>query len=111
MNGKIRLLHVEDNPGDADLTKRHFAREAPEFEIDISPTGEKCFELLQKNKYDVLLLDYRLPDMDGLDILRNLIRKGFLLPVVMVTGVGDEDVAVKALRSGACDYVPKSATY
>lgn len=111
MNGKIRLLYIEDNPADAHLTKTHFAKEAPEFEIDIAATGEECFELLQKNTYDALMLDYPLPDMDGLDVLRKLVQKGSLLPVVMVTGMGDEEAAAAAIKLGAFDYVVKRENY
>jgi ActR/RegA family two-component response regulator len=49
--------------------------------------------------------------MDGIDVLRALRSAGSLIPVVMVTGVGDEELAVRALRVGAADYVPKSGDY
>src|SRR3989304_2077078 len=111
MRAKIRLLYAEDDPRDVDLTTKHFALEASEFEIEIARTGEKCLELLQTNVYDILLLDYRLPDMDGLDVLRKAVRAGFLLPVVVITGAGDEDIVVKSLRSGASDYVIKTGDY
>jgi DNA-binding NtrC family response regulator len=111
MNDKIRLLYAEDNPQDADLTRTHFAQEAPDFEIEIVSTGEKCLERLKEQNYDVLLLDYSLPDIDGIDVLRQTIRMGFSLPVVMITGVGEDELVVKALRSGACDYIPKTPGY
>jgi PAS domain S-box-containing protein len=108
---QIRLLYAEDNPQDADLTRAHFASTAPDFEIEIVDSGEKCLEAARRNAHDVILLDYRLPDMDGTDVLRELVRAGNLMPVVMVTGTGEEELVVKALRLGASDYVPKTGDY
>jgi signal transduction histidine kinase len=111
MNPAIRVLYAEDNPQDADQTRSHFAEHAPEFEIEIVATGQACLERLPKAGFDLLLLDYRLPDMDGLDVLKTLSHIGWQSPVVMVTGVGDEDLVVKALRLGAVNYMPKQSNY
>jgi DNA-binding NtrC family response regulator len=111
MNDKIRVLYAEDNPRDVDLTQTHVQSEAPDFELEIVDTGQKCLKRIGQNEYDVLLLDYRLPDMDCTDVLKILLQQGFTLPVVMVTGAGDEELVVKALRLGASDYVPKRSHY
>ncbi len=110
MSARIRVLYAEDDPAHADLTQAHFARTAPEFEIEIVDRGEAFQERVRgnPNAYDALLLDNHLPDMDGIDVLRNLLRSEIKLPVVMVTGVGDEKLVVEALRLGAYDYVPKT---
>jgi len=107
----IRVLYAEDSPIDADLTMSHFMYEAPEFTIDIAGTGEEFLRRLKEGSYDVLLLDYRLPDMDGIELLKELTALGVKLPIVMVTGTGDEELVVKILRFGTSDYVPKDANY
>ncbi len=107
----IRVLYAEDSTIDADLTLNHFKYEAPEFAIDIAGTGEEFLQRLKEGSYDVLLLDYRLPDMDGIDLLKELAALGVKLPIVMVTGTGDEELVVKILRFGTSDYVPKTANY
>ena len=107
----LRVLYAEDNPQDADLTRNHFQIHAPEFALEIAATGQACLERLRTGSWDVLLLDHRLPDMEGLAVLRALINAGLQIPVVLVTGSGDEDLVLKALRLGATNYVPKSNHY
>ncbi len=110
MRPTIRLLYAEDNAQDADLTRSHFALHAPDFELQLVTTGAACLEQIQLSPPDVLLLDHQLPDARGVEILKALVQEAPDLPVVIVTGVGDEDVAVNALRLGA-RYVPKQGNY
>jgi PAS domain S-box-containing protein len=107
----IRLLYTEDNPQDADRARIHFADHAADFVLETVGTGRACLDRLHDGGVDLVLLDHRLPDMDGLDVLKAMSREGFRVPVVMVTGSGDEDLVVRALRLGASNYVPKSGEY
>jgi len=111
MNSRLRILYAEDNAQDADLTRVYFSEHAPEFDLEIVQTGQACLNWLSVTECDLLLLDHRLPDMDGLDVLRALVRTGFTAPVVLVTGSGDEELVVKALHLGAANYVPKVGNY
>ena len=105
------MLYAEDTAADADLTKTYFERNAPDFHMEVVDTGEECLARLAAERYDALLLDYHLPDLDGVDVLRRLATKGLELPVVVATAVGDEALVVQVLRLGACDYVPKQGNY
>src|SRR6185503_19146242 len=111
MAEKIRVLYAEDDLSDLDLTKTHFQLNAPDFELEVVDTGQRCLARVQEGKFDVLLLDNHLPDMDGIDVLRELTVKAVPMPVVMVTAVGDEALVVQVLRLGAWDYVPKQGNY
>ena len=111
MNSSLRVLYAEDNAQDADLTRAYFSEHAPDFEIEIVETGQACLDRLSGTGCDLLLLDHRLPDMEGLDVLRTLVHTGVPVPVVMVTGSGDEELVVKALHLGAANYVPKLGNY
>ena len=106
-----RLLYAEDNPLDAELTLTHFAEYAPGIEIEVVSTGQSCMERLGEASFDLLLLDYRLPDIDGLEVLKWLAKTGLSVPVVLVTGSGDEELVGKALRLGAVNYVAKGQHY
>src|ERR1700690_4127940 len=63
--------------------------------------------MLDVKPYDLLLLDYNMPLLGGIDVIRTLSNKNMLPPTVMVTGEGNEMVAVAALKLGAADYVVK----
>jgi DNA-binding response OmpR family regulator len=111
MNPTIRLLYAEDNPQDADLTRAHFAEQAPDFDLQVVATGAACLEQILRNPPDLLLLDHHLPDTDGVEMLKTLFRQAPGLPVVMVTGAGYEELVLRALRLGAATYVPKRGNY
>ncbi|MCW3142139.1 MAG: response regulator [Methanophagales archaeon] len=81
------------------------------FSVDSAESGEECIEKLVKERYDVILLDYSLPKMSGLDVLAKIIEDEYDAPVIMVTGRGDEETAVKAMKWGATDYIVKSGDY
>jgi len=102
----LRALVVEDNPDHAELMRACLERE--NIVSDVVGSGGECLERAGEG-YDVILLDYSLPDIDGLEVLKEL--RGVDLPVVMITGHGDEQVAVEAMKGGAYDYVVKSGMY
>jgi two-component system cell cycle sensor histidine kinase/response regulator CckA len=72
---------------------------------------QAMWQILPAEAFDVLLLDYHLPDGDGLSVLSELGKRGYHLPVVMITGEGDEYTAVQAIQRGAVDYVVKDGTF
>ncbi len=107
----IRVLYGEHNLADADLTMRHFRAHAPHFIFEVAPTGQETLRRLAAGSRDLLLLDYKLSDLDGIQVLRAMREQGLAIPVVMVTGHGDEGTAVQALKLGALDYVVKRGDY
>jgi DNA-binding response OmpR family regulator len=111
MTPVLHVLYAEDNPIDADLTRSYFARHARDFGLQIVHRAEEFLSLARTGNYTALLLDQRLPDMDGLEVLRILAQENITTPLVLVTGVGDSELASQALRLGADDYVPKRAGY
>ncbi len=107
----IKLLYAEDNPQDADLTKAHFAATAPEFDVLVVGSGAACLAQIEARRLDILLLDHHLPDVDGLSLIKTLRLKYADLPVVLVTGAGDEELVSNALGLGVSDYIAKRLGY
>ena len=107
----MRYLYAEDNPIDADLLCAHFAMFAPDVRVELVDTGANCLNKLSTESFDLLLLDNHLPDMDGLEVLRRVRAAGHALPVVMITGDGDDMTIWRALHDGADDYVPKGGSH
>jgi len=106
----IRVLYAEDDPNVASVVRSYFEHFGKECSLDIVTTGQACLDRMATGTVDVLLLDLVLPDIDGLHILGQLAVRHDRTPVVMISGHGQNDLAVRALRAGAVDCVDKSAT-
>lgn len=94
---------------DDDAALRHALAEQLEedFATAESGTGAEAMERLRQERFDLLLLDVGLPDMDGRDLCQQIRDAGIRTPIIMLTGVDSEDDAVRGLESGANDYVTK----
>ena len=111
----MRVLYVEDDPRDADLTLRALAKTAPHIAVDTVSSIADAYERLARSDdpepIDLVLTDVNLPDGNGLALLNYIRQSSLPLAVVIVTGVGDEDTAVATLKARADDYVVKRAGY
>jgi PAS domain S-box-containing protein len=103
-----RVLLVEDNPLDARLIEKLLLETgAQEFELDWARSVAEAGEKLQAGAVDIVLLDLTLPDSWGLDTFTKIHERAPLVPVVVLSGVTIEAVALKALQGGAQDYLVK----
>jgi len=105
---ELKILTIDDNPEDRELYRR-FLRKffMVNFDVLECGTGQEGLQMLKKVKPDCILLDFMLPDMDGIDFLSSLNTHGFPGSIIMLTGQGSETVAVEALKKGAHDYLIK----
>ena len=104
----INTLLVEDNPGDAFLIQQIFEQtDAQQFQLTHVEFLAQVTDLLKKADFDVILLDLSLPDSQGFDTLLTIENLAPSLPVVVLTGLNDEEIAIKAVRQGAQDYLVK----
>jgi putative two-component system response regulator len=104
----IRVLCVDDNPEDIAIIRRLLGQfQRASFDVASASTTSGCLERLDSDGADVLLLDHSLPGEDGVSFLRRLSATRNIPPVIVLTGRGDERLAVEAIRSGAADYFPK----
>jgi PAS domain S-box-containing protein len=107
-SGLMRLLLVEDNRGDAVLLQDMLVRVRPDrFEIAWEDRLGKAQACLNKQSFDAILLDLNLPDSQGLATLESLRPVAQSIPIVIVTGAEDENLALQAIRQGAQDYLVK----
>lgn len=113
----LRVLYVEHNSFDLDLVRRHLAKHAPHINLTAVTSAQDALALLpdspeQTSDFDIVLVDYCLPGMDGLKFVRVLREERNLhIPIVMVSGQGNEMVAAHALHLGVEDYLPKREGY
>jgi two-component system, sensor histidine kinase and response regulator len=101
----IHILYVEDDPGLARLVQKKLQRAG--YVVDIASDGEQGVSKFEADSYDLMFVDQNLPIYDGLEVIRILGSKGILPPTIMITGSGDEKVAVEAMKLGAGDYIVK----
>lgn len=105
MTDPLRLFLIEDDDDIALLMRKSLERVG--HRVSRCRTAADALIVLGQNAFDLVLLDQRLPDMAGLDLLHALAREGIASPVLMVTGYGDEQLASCVLRAGALDYLVK----
>jgi putative two-component system response regulator len=106
----IRVLCVDDNAEDVAIVRRLLGQfRRANFDVSSASTASICLERLDGDGADVLLLDHSLPGEDGVSLLRRLTATREMPPVIVLTGRGDERLAVEAIRSGAWDYFPKDS--
>ncbi len=106
----MRVLIVDDEPGICQRLQRELQKEGCEVDYTTSPVGvlERLRNAEQEEKaYALLLLDLRMPKVDGLALLKEIREARLDLDVVIITGYGDEDKAIESIRLGAVDYLRK----
>jgi len=103
------MLLIEDNPGDARLIVE-LIKEAIDFKcsINVAVTLKEGTEKLNQDHYDIILLDLSLPDSHGIETYINLSQKHPNIPVIVLTGLDDSELALKAVKIGAQDYLQKT---
>jgi len=108
---EINLLIIDDNEDDRTVYKRYLKKNNQvNFNFLDAINGEEAIQLFENNEIDCILLDHLLPDIDGVDLIEKL-EKGKIsntLPIVAITGEGNEEIAAKFIKNGAKEYLSKS---
>jgi PAS domain S-box-containing protein len=105
----INILLVEDNPGDVVIFKEHLKYSGINYELTISGTLRDALHQTAEHQFDVILLDLGLPDSISLNSLKSIQSSNLKAPVIIMTGLDDEDTALLSLKEGAQDYLVKSS--
>jgi len=102
----ISVLYVDDEQGLLDIGKI-FLEETGDFRVDLMESATAALEHLKTHRYDAIISDYQMPDMDGLAFLREVRKEYGNIPFILFTGRGREDVVILALNNGADFYIQK----
>jgi len=104
-SARIRLLLVDDEEGYVKVLSKRMARR--NMEVMTALSGAEGIQRLRKQDFDVAILDLKMEDMDGIEVLRVFKKMVPDLPVIMLTGHGTETAAREGLEMGAFDYLTK----
>ncbi len=105
MSTGVRILYIEDDPGLSRLVRAKL--EAEGYRVEIYATGQEGLAAFDEALHDLVIVDYQLPDSNGLQVLATLMARGATIPVIIATGAGSEEIAVRAMKLGAADYINK----
>jgi len=108
MSVPLRILLVDDDDVDRLAVKRLLKQTRFEVSVEERTDRESALAAARPNAFDCVLLDYNLPGTDGLEILTEMRALGDTVPVIALTGQGDEEVAVSLMKAGAVDYLNKN---
>jgi DNA-binding response OmpR family regulator len=102
-----RTLLIVDDDDAFRITMKQVLSDRGKYKVRSADSGEAAIELIQRDRFDLIVLDYRMPGISGLNVLQWMHEQKNDTPVVMMTAAGSESVAVEAMKLGAYDYVRK----
>jgi len=100
-----KILIIDDEKSIRNTLKEILVYE--KYEVHEAPDGTEGLKMAEKEKYDIVLCDIKMPKLDGMEVLDKLLEKNNDVPVVMISGHGTIDTAVEAIKKGAFDYISK----
>jgi excisionase family DNA binding protein len=100
-----RILVVDDDPAVLDLLGKSL--QLSDYDVDLCSDGHSALEKLSGREYDLLIVDLKMPGMDGLSVIREARRRSLELPVIIVTGFSTEANAIEAINLGVSGYLTK----
>ncbi|MBU4353765.1 MAG: response regulator, partial [Proteobacteria bacterium] len=97
------ILIVDDDEGLVHFLDRFFAKQG--YGVHVCNSGQAALEALANEQFDLILLDYKMPGLNGLDTLREVRRSQIKTPVIIMTAYGTTDTAIETMKLGAYDYL------
>ncbi len=103
----VKVLFVDDNRSQLQIFKKYLEKISPDFDVYAVDDAEVALSELDRQYFSVIVSDYQLATMDGLDLLKFAREKNPTIPYIIFTGRGQEEIAIKALNLGASHYIKK----
>lgn len=107
----MKIAIIEDEKDHFELIKEAIKKEFPDSEVDLFEKADLLLASLENNIPDIIIADYLLSGINGLELLEEVKRRKIDIPFIVVTGHGSEDIAIKAMKLGAYDYIVKSMNF
>ncbi len=108
MEETLEILIIDDDEVDRMAVRRLLKKAGVQLEVKEAGTCAEAITILKENTFDCVFLDYRLPDYNGLELVKQIQALEVRVPLIVLTGQGDEQVAVEIMKAGASDYLSKS---
>jgi DNA-binding NtrC family response regulator len=100
-----RILIIDDDEGLVHFLSRFFQRKG--YEVTVCLTGQDALKAITEDDFDLILMDYKMPDLNGLDMLSEIRRIELKTPVILMTAYGTTELAIETMKRGAYDYLTK----
>ena len=108
-NPTIRVLLIDDDEDDYIIARDQFSEiENQEYKVDWISSYDEAIVAIDNESHDVCLVDYRLGPRDGLEFIGEALENGCTMPIILLTGQGDRNVDMEAMKAGAADYLTKA---
>ena len=104
-NLKEKILIADDDPNIVKILMDRLKSRG--FRVTAASDGEECLDQMEKGNHSILILDLQMPRMDGMEVLEEVKRINPEIDVIMMTAYGTIDMAVRAMKAGAADYITK----
>jgi CheY-like chemotaxis protein len=108
MKRKANVLVVDDERTVCNSCRKILTQEG--YNVDIALSGEEALRKVKGNGFDVVITDWKMPEIDGMELARRIKKEDANIAVIMITGYPSLDTSIEAIRSGISDYVPKPFT-
>ena len=108
MKRKARVLVVDDESTVCKSCRKILTQEG--YTVDVALSGEEALNKVKTNGFDVVITDWKMPKIDGLDLARRIKKENAGIAVILITGYPSLETSIEAMRSGVSDYVPKPFT-
>ena len=102
------VLVVDDEQTVCNSCKKILTREG--YKVDVALSGEEALSKAKGNEFDVLIADWKMPEIDGIEVARRIKKENPNMAVILITGYPSVETSIKAMRAGVSDYVPKPFT-
>ncbi len=103
----VNVLVVDDQALDRQVLARHLVKASAQYNCTLAEDADEAIELLEEETYDICVTDYHLGNTSALEFIHNIKAMGIHMPILVVTGVNNDEIGIEVIKAGADDFFPK----